>query len=130
MNLISRKGFVLPIVIFFIILSFITSIGLYAACYYISKEIAIDEPNYIRGYYAALAGARYAYILLRDPTSVTGFHFDTTWSAGESRTLYIHSDQNHGAFKNNIGLRDNDALIITATERSDGQYDVASTFSS
>ena len=63
----SNKGQILAIVIFFIIVSVITSVALYYWAFSISKEVAIQSPEHMRNYYAAVAGQRFAAILLKDP---------------------------------------------------------------
>ncbi|MDO8536259.1 MAG: hypothetical protein Q7S30_04545 [Candidatus Omnitrophota bacterium] len=101
-------------VILFIILATVTSVVMYTHGYHITREVAIQEPNSIRGYYAAIAGMRYANLLLKDPKANFGFDmagpedFD-----GETATLTIDRSS---ALGSDIGLRDGDVVRIVVTE--------------
>ncbi|MDP3791710.1 MAG: hypothetical protein Q8R38_06680 [Candidatus Omnitrophota bacterium] len=68
-NISLKKGFALALAIYFVILCAITSIGIYAYSGHIVRETVIDKGSSTRGYYYKIAGLRYAYIALKDPTT-------------------------------------------------------------
>ena len=138
MNIGSKKGFALTLAIYFMIACLINSVALYATSYYITKEVTIQEESSTRGYYLALAGLRYADILLKNPATMPNFVFLTpAVHDGEISAITI---SNTSGFGQDIRLGDNDVLTITATEWksgvtdpdfpnwSDGEYKVTAVF--
>ncbi len=67
MRIKSKKGFVLALIMIFVIIAMISSIGLYLSTEFLAREIRAKEVRHIQGYYADIAGLRYASILLRNP---------------------------------------------------------------
>ena len=108
--ILRKKGFALATAIYFVIIAAITSVGIYMYSSYMARETTIDKTNSTRGYYCALAGLRYAYILLKNP--VTNFSFDAAMN-GESKTINI---TNSNPLYNDLGLGASDSLSITVTE--------------
>ncbi len=62
-----RKGFVLVIVMVFAIITLVASAALFMGISSTYKIVGAGETDSIRGYYAAVSGARYGMILLQDP---------------------------------------------------------------
>lgn len=125
MNLKSKKGYALVLAILFMIISAITSVGLYTYAYHVSKQIAIEEPVHNRKYYASIGATRYAYILLENPKVnlgpaaqyVTSGGITTDEHDGENVVLSITpSIAGIGADLNLIG---NDSITITILEYND-----------
>lgn len=69
MDLKSKKGYVLTIAIVFTIVLITASIGLYSSVRYSIIGTKRNETEYIKGYYATLAGLRYAALVLKDPVN-------------------------------------------------------------
>jgi len=69
MNIRNKKGFVLALALYFVIISMITSVALYTYAFHVARESGIQDPASARSYYAAIAAARYASILLASPTT-------------------------------------------------------------
>ena len=124
MDLKSKKGYALIMALFFVIISAITSLGLYTYAYYVSNQVGIQEPASSRRYYASIGGARYAYILLKDPLVnlkgspsaapyVTGGGITTLAHDGETVTLTITSTSALGI---DLDLMGNETLTITIQE--------------
>ena len=109
-----KKGFVLALAIYFVILATITSVGIYAYSEYIMREAGIGKVSSTRGYYCSVAGARYAYILLQNQTSATGFGFVTAAMNSETKTLTIGPSST--GLGHDLNLSGNDTLTITAQE--------------
>ncbi|MCX5666867.1 MAG: hypothetical protein NTY34_00920 [Candidatus Omnitrophica bacterium] len=140
MNIRSGKGFALAMAIYFMLVCLISSIALYTTSYYLTKEVVIQEESSTRGYYAALAGLRYADMALKDLAAAPApkFAFGSAAHNGEISTINISKATVIGQ---EIGLDDNDVLTITATEWSsaaptdpdfpnwaDGEYRVTAVF--
>ena len=118
MKIKSKKGFALAMAIMFLIILMISSIGLYLSTEFLAKETRGQEIEYIRGYYAAMAGLRYAYILLRDPGNISYLTDNTTVDNAA-----------YPAFFTDIGV---DRLTITITRSYNapgGPYSVSATYS-
>ena len=121
----DKKGFVLALAIYFVILAVITSIGLYTYSGYIVREAGIAKEVSVRGYYCAVAGVRYASILLKNPTTnlkkgspyVTSGEITTLAFNGETVTLTINQGSSLGQ---DLLLSGNDSLIVTITEYNTG----------
>lgn len=107
-----RKGFVLIMVMVFLILAALMSVGVYSAVYFVSKAQGIDEIRRMRGYYAAYTGLHYANVLVRGTMSYPA-------------TKSLHDD--YPDIWNDLGLKGSEDVIITITERPKGGYDVTST---
>gem|GEM_PF-2561390 len=73
MNTKNKKGYALMLAILLVIILAISGLGLYYSIEHLAKEIRIKEVNRIKGYYCAVAGLRYAAILLRDSAGNLGF---------------------------------------------------------
>ncbi len=123
MRISHKKGFVLALAIYFMILAAITSVGMYAYAGYIMREVGIGKKASVRGYYCAVAGARYAYILLKDPVAklgptspyVTSNGITTLEHNGEIVTLTIGQSSGLGQ---DLLLYGDDALTVTVEENS------------
>src|SRR3989338_4375536 len=72
-NMCSRRGAILIIIMIFMVIVAITSLGLYNYIYNLFKAQGMVEVERIRGYYAAFGGLHYARVLLRDPVGNLGF---------------------------------------------------------
>ncbi|MDO8536038.1 MAG: hypothetical protein Q7S30_03400 [Candidatus Omnitrophota bacterium] len=111
-----KKGFVLAIAIYFVLLVAITSIGIYSYSEHIVREASVDKGAFTRGYFSAISGARYAYILLQDPK--TNFGFDGVGHLGfdgETYTLTI-SPGPLGSIGSDLNLTANDRVIVVIKE--------------
>jgi len=127
MNIKSKKGFALAMAICFMIVCLISSVALYTASYFITKEVVVQEASSTRGYYIALSGLRFADIILKNPATVTTpptpnfvFPITPTVHDGETSTINI---LNTSGFGQDIHLGDNNVLSITATEWKSGVTD-------
>lgn len=122
MDIKSKKGFVLAMAIMFTIIAMMLSIGLYTSVEHVVKETKLHEREYVKGHYAAIAGLRYAAILLRNPVSLFG---DTDHDGEAYVVVGDEHDPNFGTgnpttedFFQDIGagLIGNTPLTITITE--------------
>ena len=121
MRISQKKGVALALVIMFIIVITIASLGLLASVEHVLKEVKVQEAETIRGYYAAVAGLRYARILLRDPGALT-------FTGGECIIPRV-TDEDDDFFKD-IGVDVNSGdLTITIEKLSDWKYTVKATYS-
>lgn len=107
----TKKGYVLLLAVMLSFVLMASSVGLYAMVRYFVLETRIKEVEYIKGYYAAIAGLRYAWILLKDPEDYCGFN--TLDHDGETRTVI--GTELGGNFFTNIGTT-SQKLTITITE--------------
>lgn len=121
----NKKGSALIIVMVFMLVSVIASIGLYNSVFITSKIQSINEMERIRGYYADLAGLRYATLLLRNPANIAGYDVSSVTGA-TTGPLSVRTQYN--ALYVDLGLRPPHDLIITITRRADGLYDVSATY--
>jgi hypothetical protein len=114
-NILRKRGFVLIMATLFIVIAVTASIGIYSYSEYIVHEVRTEKKAAAKSYYCAVAGARYAQIVLKNPTDVTRFGFTDTAFNGEIGTMIItgHAAGTLGADLNFSG---NDTLTITATE--------------
>ena len=69
MHTTHEKGYTLILVLIFSIVLAIAGLGLYTSIKYITVEMQTETAS-IEAHYAALAGMRYAAILLRDPHAI------------------------------------------------------------
>jgi len=132
MDIRSRKGFALAMIIILTVILLATHIALYAAIrYFTEKETGIHN---VRSYYAAISGMRYASILLRNPDALT---FD----GGDDGHSYVFGgvagDDGHGAFFADIDIPSSYlSIVITewyddpACDWPEGAYKVTGTYSS
>ncbi|MCX5667781.1 MAG: DUF1566 domain-containing protein [Candidatus Omnitrophica bacterium] len=107
----NRKGFILIVVVIFLLVAAIASVGLYNAVYLAGKMQGIDEVRRIRRYYAASAGLSYASVILAGSIPTSPISVKTAYP-----TLY-----------NNLGLAGSEDVAITITAHTGGGYDVTST---
>lgn len=63
-----KKGFMLVLLMVFMIAMAITSIGIYQFVYLTSKLTSISETENMIGYYADMAAVRYIMMLVQNPT--------------------------------------------------------------
>ena len=56
---INKKGGILILVMVFLLVSMISSVGIYSAVYNLSKMQSIGAVRRVKGYYAALGALRY-----------------------------------------------------------------------
>ena len=125
MNIRSKKGFVLPMVIFFVVLAALTSIGIYTSGYFVTKELRVEEVSYVKGYFICVAALRYTYVRLQEQLNFVGYSF-----------TFDDTDLDYTKFKTNIGLTANEILTITIKEYysgcgwNQGEYQVSATYSS
>jgi len=144
---ISRKeGIVLALALYFIIIAAITSFGIYAYSSYIVEQVKINKSSFTRGYYYAIAGGRYMYVLLGDPLNklkgptpgpaapyVTSGGITTLPHDGETVTLTITPGS---ALGTDLKLNSNELITIlieewkTGSAWTDGNYRVTTTYRS
>ena len=114
-QIISKKGSALLITIFILMAMLMASLtGLQAYSKHFTREIARQEIGHVRGYYVAMAGLRYASILLQNPAAlnfvgnvynVTGTEFpdgtDLFHDLGVTATNFqvTITDLNNGSFR-------------------------------
>ncbi len=122
MHIRSKKGYALAMSIIFVIVITIIGFGLYASIEHFVKEIKLQETEYIKGHYAALAGLRYATILLGDPETLFGYEP----VAGNSVTKSLWDDYNTVAV--DMGLSDRLDVILVITKNTDDEFDVTATY--
>ena len=94
MNIKSKKGYALVMASIFIIILAISSIALYNSVTHVGRDLKVKEKRYVRGYYATIAGLRYASILLRNPNVLTFTNGIYT----------VTGNEQGGAFFNDIGV--------------------------
>lgn len=117
----NKKGSALIIVMVFMLVSIMASIGLYNSVYLTCKIQSINEVERIRGYYADIAVLRYATFLLRNPANIAG-HDVSALPGATTGELNVRTQYN--ALYVDLGLRLPHELFITITRREDGRYDV------
>lgn len=122
MNVKSKKGYALALAMIFVILLSISGLTLFTYTEYLVKEVRIQETGSIKGHYAAIAGLRYAAILLRDPDGIEY----------ESGTDGAIDNSHYGDFFTNIDV-DPEDLVITIEQIPDGEphegdYEVSATY--
>ena len=121
-----KKGFILALALYFVILATITSVGIYAYSEHIVREARIGKTSSARGYYCSVAGARYAYILLQNPETNFGFNKPgRTGFDGETYTFTIGPSST--GLGHDLNLSGNDTITITVTEATNN-YQVVATF--
>jgi len=125
MRLSFKKGYILAMAMYFMIIAAIMSVGIYAYAYYISKETTLDEINRIKGYNAAMGALRYTWILMGDP--VANFGFITPEANGEIAIKHVLAD--YPVLAADLGLQPPHDVTIKVTEwLVDGQYEVKATY--
>lgn len=107
----KKKGVALLLVIIFLLVCTITSIGLYGGVYNLYRMHGINEVKSVKGYYAALGSLRFL-CNVNPPVGMT-------ISKNSNVTLWA-----------GLGLRDSENIIITVTPLVEGQYTVTATYSS
>lgn len=124
MRLKSNKGSALIMAMFFITICVITSVGIYAHAFHLSKETSIVDTDRLKDYYSGLAGVRYAYILLNDPVN----NFTPAVISGATITggITTLSHDNHesvvvefgsgSSLAQKIGLAEGKKLTVTIEE--------------
>lgn len=111
----DKKGFVFVLVMVFLIVVTIASVGVYNSVYFVNKTQGIDEIGRIRGYYVASAGLSYASVILKDPVACP---------------ITKHIKMDYPQLWNNLGLTGSEDVEIKITDHAGGGYDVISTFTS
>ncbi len=123
MNTRSKKGYALAMSVILIIVLTIIGFGLYASIEHFVKEIKLRETEYIKGHYAALAGQRYAMILLRDPEALFVLFGDTPPIAvNDSITISLWDDYNAVAL--DMGLSDRRDVTLEITKGAYDEFDI------
>jgi len=121
MRIKGNKGYILPLATIFAVICMIMSIGLYYSVFSAFKGSGIKEVEYIKGYYACVAGLRYASVLLKDPN---GIAFN-----GDNYT--ITGTEHGGDFFNDIQTAPA-KLTVTITKITGGadagKYDVSASY--
>lgn len=94
MDIKSKKAYALVFAMILIIVLGLASIGLYSTTEYITVETKLKEQQYVRGYYAAIAGLRYARVLLQDPVALFGdtVHDGEEYTAPGTDDFFDHID--------------------------------------
>lgn len=129
MNMRLKKGFLLAMAVYFMIVAGLTSIGLYMFAFQVSREAGIYGPKSVRSYYIGVAALRYAYIFLVDPThrltnpEKGGTAWTSAWD-GDTATLNITSGSNYDEFYRDLELTSSEALSITIDEYDTNASDV------
>lgn len=107
----SKKGYALAIVM---ILAAVLMTSMFGLQYYArssAREALRDESGYIKGYYAAAAGLRYAFILLRDPSQIS---FDAAHS------YVVTGTELGGNFMSDVIGNDSATLNVVITRITSG----------
>lgn len=105
----------------FIIILTITGIGLFSYIQYAVKGTKVQEIKPTKAYYSAIAGLRYATILLRDP----GICFTTPEDPSDLEEYTVTGVEFGGDFFGDIGMKAGElTLTITIKEISTGEYEV------
>jgi len=125
MNIKSKKGFALAFAIIFAIVLTASILGVWAYVAHLMRETKVVDVRSKRGYYAAMAGLRYARVLLRDPDGLVfdGYH-----------NCLIEGDELGGDFFTDIDINPDD-LTVTITEWHtgcgwpEGEYKIIATYS-
>lgn len=127
MNIKNKKGYALIMAIIFIIILAISSIALYNSVTHVGRDLKIKEKRYVKGYYAAIAGLRYASILLRNPAALT---------FNGNNVCTVSQDQSYNAFFTNINVEPGDPANLAVGEMglkieklSETEYKVTSNYS-
>lgn len=119
----NRRGLVLIIVIIFLVMTVIMSIGLYSAVSYLFRMQGAAEVERIKGYYTAVGGLRYAYILLKRPE----VNLDPSGNAEISL-----NDPEYAAIAADLGIAAPHNLVIKINKITGGadagKYNVESTY--
>jgi len=119
----SNKGYLLAIIMIFAAVLMTAMLGLQSYVRSSAKEVLRDETGYVKGYYAAMAGLRYASILLRDPEAIT---------FGAAHAYTVTGTELGGDFMADVIGQDLATLTVTITEitsgQFEGQYSVSATY--
>ena len=115
-----KEGQVLIIVIVF---SVISTIALLALFMNISPnyKIVVEETEYMKGYYAAIAGLRYASIMLENPAIVHQLDTTGTYTVPKISTSYA-------TLFTDLVLKAPHDVAITITDGGGGNYTVTATY--
>lgn len=126
----KRSGYILLMVMFFVVVSLISALTIGSYVTHITREFVINEKKSSQAYYTAVAGARYAYILLKDPVANFGF-IDADLNGETPKSITI---SNSSQFGRDMHLDDNDVMTIKVeewdediTEWPEGNYKVTVT---
>ncbi|UCD54597.1 MAG: hypothetical protein JSV93_03500 [Candidatus Omnitrophota bacterium] len=119
----SKKGYALVLSIILVIMLTIIGFGLYTSIEHSVKEIKLREIEYIKGHYAALAGQRYALILLQDPVGLFGYDPEPE----DSVEVSLWDDYND--FATDIGLSSRQDVTLVITKINESEFDVSATYS-
>jgi len=129
MNTKSGKGYALAMAIIFVIILTAAGLGLYYSVEHLTGEIRIQETGYARGYYAAIAGLRYASILLRNPDDLT--FVANVYTVNGTELLPVGSPPAIGFF-HDIGVDPADLAItirrIVRWGKPTGKYKVSAAY--
>jgi hypothetical protein len=143
-NISNKKGIILGLAIYIVLIAAITSVGMYAYAYHIERNINIHKASSTRGYFFALAGARYMYVLLPNTTAnltsgksgVIAGGLSTMAHDGETVTYAITPTSTLGTKLNPLALIGNEKVTVLVEEWIDGKswtngnYQVTATYSS
>ena len=128
MNTRSKKGYALVMSIIFVIVLTIIGFGLYASIEHFVKEIKLQETEYIKGHYAALAGLRYTMILLENPEDLFArFGDEPPIDVDDSIEISFWVDYRDIAV--DMGLSDRRNVTLVITKNADGEFDVTAAYS-
>jgi len=114
-NISHKSGFVLIMATLFIVIAVVASVGIYSYSEYIVHEVRTEKKAAAKSYYCAVAGARYAQILLKNPVANFGSGITDTAFNGEIGTKTI-TGRATGTLGEDLNFSGNDTLTITATE--------------
>lgn len=123
MNMKSKKGYVLVFAAIFAITLMVAAWGLWTYVTHLGQEVKVEEYRSTQGYYAAIAGLRYAYLLLHDPAALG---LDPADTPGEQCIIPRTGNAADIAFFAAIDV-DLSNLTITITEEPTGDYSVEAT---
>ena len=119
MHTTHEKGYTLILVLIFSIVLAIAGLGLYTSIKYITVEMQTETAS-IEAHYAALAGLRYAAILLRDPQAIGLDVVNDTY------TVVGNELGGASTFWAETGIDSGD-LTITITRQADELFEVSAT---
>ncbi len=123
----ANKGSVLILTIIFLLIITVMNIGLYFSAESNAKLVKVKEVKHMKSYYAAVAGLRYAKILLETP-AIFGFtELGESGDPSAPESYVVTGNEFGGDFFQDIGVATAD-LTITITEinsgPNQGEYEV------
>ena len=118
----KNKGFILIVVMIFSVVAMITTIALFKAITLTFKVAGVEQMERIKGYYAAIAGLRYANVMLQDPNIM-----NLLTAVGSSVTRSVKDD--YFTLYSDLHLSDPHNVTIKITYNADDTYTAVASYS-